>query len=158
MAVRAFLSYAWESTSHNQWVADLATRLRTDGIESILDQWALAPGDQLSRFMEDSVRESDFVLVVLSPKYKLRSDTRQGGVGYEGDIMTAEVFTGTSRRKFIPLLRVAPHSAAAPTWLLGSKYINFEGTPFLEDSYVALLDALHGRAGMPPPIGRRSQA
>nr|WP_235879877.1 hypothetical protein [Polyangium aurulentum] len=40
-----------------------------------------------------------------SAKYKAKSDDRQGGVGYEGDIITAEVFTRANYRKFIPILR-----------------------------------------------------
>lgn len=153
MAIRVFLSYSWDSTPHKLWVADLATNLRKDGLEAIIDQWAVVPGEQLPFFMERAVRDSDFVLVVCTHKYKHRSNERRGGVGYEGDIMTAEVFTGTTRRKFIPLLREGPYKDAAPSWLLGSVYIDFQGDPYPAASYVALLDALNNRLGQPPPLG-----
>jgi hypothetical protein len=42
-------------------VRDLASRLRSDGVDAGLDCWKLAPGDQLPEFMERAVRENDFV-------------------------------------------------------------------------------------------------
>src|SRR3712207_6273724 len=96
---RAFISYAWESTEHQAWVRDFATRLRADGINVTLDQWTLAPGDQLTHFMEQSVRENDYVLIICTPRYAERSNQRAGGVGYEGDIMTAELLNHQNQRK-----------------------------------------------------------
>ena len=136
---KVFISYAWETNDHKGWVKQLAARLRGDGVETILDQWELTPGDQLSAFMERSVRTSDFVLIVCTPAYRDKSDNRMGGVGYEGDIMTAEVSTGADRRKFIPLLRVDTWKTAAPSWLRGSYYIDLRGTPYSEDNYIDLL-------------------
>ena len=103
--VKAFISYSWESEDHKHWVRELASRLRGDGIDAILDRWETVPGDQLPEFMGTAVRESDFVLIICTHKYKMKSDKRQGGVGYEGDIMTAEVLTKKNHRKFIPILR-----------------------------------------------------
>ena len=85
----AFISYSWDSDEHKKWVRELAIQLRAQGIDVILDQWHTAPGDQLPAFMERAIRENDFVLIVCTPKYKDKSDSRSGGVGYEGDIMTA---------------------------------------------------------------------
>src|SRR2546422_9170 len=101
----AFISYSWDGEDHTSWVRGLASRLREDGVETTLDQWHVVPGDQLPAFMERAVRESDYVLIVCTPRYKDRSDTRTGGVGYEGDIMTAEALTVRNERKFIPILR-----------------------------------------------------
>lgn len=115
----AFMSYSWDDEGHKVWVRDLATRVRGCGIDLKLDQWHLVPGDQLPQFMESAVRESDFVLIVCTPRYKLRSDQRTGGVGYEGDIMTAEVMTTRNQRKFIPILRRGKWAEAAPSWLAG---------------------------------------
>ena len=99
--VKAFVSYSWDSDNHKNWVRELATRLRNDGIDVTLDQWSLVPGDQLPEFMERAVRESDYVLIICTHKYKERSNNRQGGVGYEGDIMTAEIMNTKNQRKFI---------------------------------------------------------
>lgn len=151
-APKAFISYSWESDEHRIWVKSLAARLRGDGIETVLDQWELAPGDQLPRFMERSVRESDFVLIVCTPKYREKSDGRLGGVGYEGDVMAAEVATGTDRRKFIPLLRSDAWNSAAPSWLRGSYYLDVRGDSYSEENYIELVDTLHGRRDKVPPV------
>lgn len=153
-APKVFISYAWEDREHKQWVKELAVRLRVDGVEVILDQYELHPGDQLPEFMEKSVRTSDEVLIVCTPHLKKKSDARSGGVGYEGSVITAEVLSGTNRRKFIPLLRRGEWSDAAPAWLLGSVYLDFrhEG-PQLEDSYSELLKTIHGRREAAPPVG-----
>ena len=58
-APRAFISYSWDDDSHKQWVADLATDLRNDGVDAKLDQWHAVPGDQLPVFMEREIREND---------------------------------------------------------------------------------------------------
>lgn len=149
----AFLSYSWDSESHKSWVRELGVRLRLDGVELLLDQWELAPGDQLTQFMEQAIRESDFVLITCTPKYKSRSDKRQGGVGYEGDIMTAEVTNGVPRHKFIPILRGNDWSNSAPSWLLGSVYLDFRGEPYSEVSYKDLLKTIHKCRDIAPPVG-----
>ncbi len=153
-APKVFVSYAWEDRGHKQWVKEIAVRLRVDGVALLLDQWELAPGDQLAPFMESSVREGDAVLIVCTPMYKVKSDNRAGGVGYEGSVITAELVAGAPRRKFIPLLRRGEWKDAAPSWLLGSVYLDFRGNGIeLEDVYAELLETLHGRREGPPPVG-----
>lgn len=49
---KAFFSYSWDNAEHRQWVADLGARLRADGVELLLDEWHVRPGDQLPHFME----------------------------------------------------------------------------------------------------------
>lgn len=147
----AFLSYSWDPEPHPSWVRELAARLRKDGIETTLDQWHAIPGDNLPYFMERAIRENDYVIVICSPAYKRKSDDRRGGVGYEGDIMTGEAFVLRNRRKFIPVLREGEWASAAPSWLLGSYYVDLRG-PSWEDRYGLLIDTLHHRLPEPPPI------
>jgi hypothetical protein len=117
---KAFISYSWDDASHKTWVREFATRLRNDGIETILDQWHSAPGEQLPAFMEQAVRDNDFVLIVCTPKYRAKFDNRTAGVGYEGDIIQGEVFVKSNHRKFIPILRRGTWEEVAPSALLGS--------------------------------------
>jgi hypothetical protein len=151
----AFISYSWDDDLHKDWVKALASKLRGDGVDVTLDRWAVVPGDQLPKFMETSVRENQFVLIVCTRKYKLRSDSRQGGVGYEGDIMTAEVFAGKDPRKFIPVLRAGDWMSASPSWLLGKYGLDLRGDPNSEEQYQDLLSTLHGTREQAPPIGPR---
>jgi len=150
---KAFISYSWDNEEHRRWVRELATRLRSDGVDITLDQWDTAPGDQLPAFMERAIRENDFVLIVCTPHYKEKSDSRLGGVGYEGDIMTAEVSISRNHRKFIPLLRKSNWINAAPSWLSGKYYIDLREDPFPEQKYHELLSTLQGRREKAPPLG-----
>ncbi len=149
-----FISYSWDDDGHKEWVRALAERLRADGVDVTLDRWATVPGDQLPVFMERAIRENQFVVIVCTPRYKNRSDARQGGVGYEGDIMTAEVMTQQNNRKFIPVLRSGTWAEAAPSWLVGKYYIKLLGSPYAERDYEDLVRTLLGIRETAPPIGR----
>ncbi|HQX16394.1 MAG TPA: SUMF1/EgtB/PvdO family nonheme iron enzyme [Anaerolineales bacterium] len=148
---KVFISYAWEDDLKT-WVLDFAARLRSDGINAILDQWETVPGDQLPEFMEKSVRESDFVVFVCTPTYKRKSDRRKGGVGYEGHIITGEVFQKNNHRKFIPVLRKGKWATASPSWASSKLFIDFRGEPYSETSYQHLLDTLFGKSPTAPPL------
>ena len=95
--------------------------------------------------MERSLREYDFVLIICTPGYKRKSETRIGGVGYEGHIITAELFTARNNRKFIPILRSSSWSDSAPSWLKGKYYINLADPDHFEVHYQDLLQTLHDR-------------
>lgn len=149
---KAFISYSWDDDAHRDWVRDFAARLRQDGVESVLDRWHVVPGDQLPAFMERSVRESDYVLIICTPRYKARSDAREGGVGYEGDIMTGEVMNTQNQRKFIPILRRGEWLQAAPTWLQAKYRLDLRDGADAERQYQDLLTTILGTREQPPPV------
>jgi hypothetical protein len=150
---KSFISYSWDSPEHKAWIKALATQLRGDGIDVTLDQWETVPGDRLTEFMERAIRENSYVLIVCTPNYKAKTDGRKGGVGYEGDIMTAEVFAKGNHRKFIPVLRDGDKDSAIPTWLSGKYHIDLRNDPYSEDSYHDLIATLHNAREQPPPLG-----
>jgi len=150
---KVFISYAWEDDI-KLWGRALATRLRAEGVETILDQWEVVPGDQLPEFMETSVRASDFVLVICTPLYKDKSDSSDpSGVGYEKGVITGELFVKRNQRKFIPILRKGKWLEAAPSWVLGKTYIDLRGKSYSEDNYEELLRTIYGKREPPPPLG-----
>jgi hypothetical protein len=150
----AFISYSWDDEPHRDWVRRLAERLRADGVDVSIDRWGTAPGDQLPAYMEKAIRDNQFVVIVCTPRYKRRSDAREGGVGYEGDIMTAEVMTSQNNRKFIPVLRSGKWTEAAPSWLAGKYHIDLTGDPYSERQYEDLVRTLLEIRETPPPIGK----
>jgi tetratricopeptide (TPR) repeat protein len=151
---QVFVSYSWDDDAHKAWVAKLATRLQNDGANVILDQWHVRLGDQLPQFMETSVRDSDFVLIICTPRYKERVDRRRGGGGYEGHVITAEVFEySENQRKFIPVLRLGEWKDAAPSWLLGKAFADLRGEPYSDSQYQELKDTLLQLLPEAPPIG-----
>jgi len=150
----AFISYSWDDDPHREWVRKLAERLRADGVDISIDRWMTVPGDQLAAFMERAIRGNQFVVIVCTPRYKRRTDAREDGVGYEGDIMTSEVMTSRNNRKFIPVLRSGDWSQAAPSWLLGKYHLNLTGDPYSERDYEDLVRTLLGIRETAPPIGK----
>lgn len=147
-----FISYSWGNPKHQNWVRDFAARLRSDGVEAVLDQWELVAGDQLTHFMERAIADNQFVLIICTPTYKRKSEAREGGVGYEGDIITAEVMSTKNHRKFIPILRKGSWSESAPSWLSGKKHIDLSGSPYSQSSYDELLDTVFERMPKAPEV------
>jgi hypothetical protein len=66
---KVLISYAYEGSEVEDWVVGLASRLRGDGIETLLDRWAVRPGYYLTYFMESAIRESNNVRIVCTPTY-----------------------------------------------------------------------------------------
>jgi len=123
---RVFISYAWENEAHSAWVEQLATRLRDAGADVLLDKWFAQPGADLAVFMERAVAESDFVIPVCTPEYKIRSEgteDRGSGVFFEVNIMRSQALVLRRWDKFVPVLRWGRWPEASPVWLLSSHYI-----------------------------------
>jgi hypothetical protein len=151
---RVFISYAWESDEVKKWVRNLAIQLRTTGIDAKLDQWEVIPGDQMPHFMEKSVRENDYVIIICTPKYKIKSENRIGGVGYEGDIMTAEVLQNANHRKFIPILQSGDVNWSIPAWLKGKYFIDLSNDTHFEKNFEDLITTVLNARETAPKIGQ----
>lgn len=150
---KAFISYAWESEELKGWVKVIATELRTLGVNVKLDQWELVPGDQTPHFMEESVRDNDFVLIICTPTYKTKSEKRIGGVGYEGDIMSAEVLQKSNHRKFIPILKYGNNQISIPSWLSGKYFIDLSNEENYEKNFDDLITTLLNKREVAPKLG-----
>ena len=151
---KVFISYAWESDDLKDWVKNLAIELRNNGIDAKLDQWEVVPGDQMPHFMEKSVRENDYVVLICSPKYKQKSENRIGGVGYEGDIMTAEVLQNSNHRKFIPILQSGDKDISIPSWLRGKYFIDLSNDSHFQKNFEDLITTILNARETAPKIGQ----
>jgi hypothetical protein len=135
---------------------EFAKRLRQAAIDAKLDRWELNYGADVPHFMETAVRTNDFVLIVLTPNYRRKSDNRQGGVGYEGHIMTAELFAGAKPTKFIPVLREGSWDESSPSWLRGKLGVDLrQGHEHYEEQFHDLTATLHGMQKKAPPSVHR---
>ena len=151
---RAFLSYAWESSSHTNWVINLAERLQgKSGIEIILDQWYLVPGSDRLHFMEQGIESSDFVIVVCTPTYAERANSRDGGVGYESMVITSALASRFQNRQFIPILRNGEWNSSVPVYLRSMQGVDLRNDPYSETQYEQLVRAVHNEWVQPPPLG-----
>src|ERR1700693_1202226 len=88
---KVFISYSHDTPAHKKWVGELASKLVNKGIDVILDQWELGPGDDVSKYMEKGVTEADRVLMICTEHYARKADEGKGGVGYEAMIVTGEL-------------------------------------------------------------------
>lgn len=151
---KVFISYSWEDDAHKEWVKSFADSLLSDGIDATIDQYDLELGDRLPHFMEQSIADSDYVLVICTPTYKKKSDARKGGVGYEGHIISGELFSKGNERKFIPVIRKGNASDAIPTSLSSKLGINLTDGKHYNENYQDLITTLFG-VKKKPQIGNR---
>ncbi len=154
MEPKVFISYSHDSKAHKDWVLKLATRLRSDGVNVLLDHWNLKLGQDLAAFMERGLSESNRVVSICSEAYVKKSDDRQGGVGYEKQIITAELLADTNTNWVIPVIRNNDNHKKVPTFLGGRLYVSFENDNLYESNYEKLLRELLDEPVLPiPPIG-----
>jgi hypothetical protein len=148
---RVFVSYAWQDTDHQDWVRTFTERLRDPGgCNATCDQLSAQPGDDVIAYMEQQIRDADFVLLFCTPKYKARFNGRQGGVGYEAALMSGTLARHVTANKFIPLLRSGTVDDAVPDIFAHRVlHVDFRCGPGAIDDALSpwnqLLDAVHRR-------------
>jgi len=139
---KTFISYSHDSQVHKKWVLDLATRLRQTGVDAIIDQWELKPGDDLPTFMETNLNRADYILMICSDKYVKKANSGSGGVGYEKMIITSELLSNIDNNKIIPIIRQCG-TYIVPTFLKTKLFIDFSADDSYEFSFDELIRRLH---------------
>lgn len=139
---KVFISYSHDSQEHKKWVLDLATRLRNNGVDAIIDQWELRPGDDLPHFMESHLADADYVVMVCTDRYVEKANTGVGGVGYEKMIITADLLASMDSNKIVPVIRqFGTHNV--PTFLKTKLFVNFSKDDDYEFSFDELVRTFH---------------
>ncbi len=64
-----FISYSHDSAEHSDKVLTFADKLRSDGIDAILDQYEPWPEEGWLQWMTQQVRKADFVLMMCTEMY-----------------------------------------------------------------------------------------
>lgn len=122
---------------------EFATTLRNRGVDAVLDQWDLVPGDDLPHFMETELSKCDYVVIVCSETYVNKANAGEGGVGYEKMIVTSPLLSKIDGNKIIPI--VGQSSAPIlPTFLKTKLYINFSNDSEVEYNLDELLRTILG--------------
>lgn len=149
---KCFISYSWDSSSHQEWVRNLATKLHQAGVFTHLDQWDLKPGQDMMEFMEYSVRTSDFVFLICTQNFAEKANTGRGGVGYEKSIVTGEVFYSTDENtKFIPLIVEGNPKNSLPSFLKSKVYIDFRNDNDFDQQFEELIRNIYDTPKFPKP-------
>ena len=138
---KVFISYSHDSATHKEWVLSFSTTLRNRGVDAILDQWDLKPGDDLPHFMETQLESCDFALMICTNTYVKKANAGSGGVGYEKMIMTSSMLSKINSNKIIPIIR-QNGEALKPTFLKTKLHIDFSNDEDTEYSFDDLLRTL----------------
>lgn len=138
---KCFISYSWDSEEHKTWVRELANRLTINGVHVFLDQWDLSLGEDRAHWMEESIVSSDYVLMICTPEYAEKANTRKGGVGYESTIITGDLYERTIKDgKFIPVLK-GDRELSRPNYLKTRIFCDLRYDE--EEQYELLLRHMH---------------
>ncbi|ASW75881.1 hypothetical protein CJF12_17465 [Chryseobacterium piperi] len=150
---KVFISYSHDSIEHKKWTLELGARLRSNGIDAIIDQWDLSPGDDLPHFMETKLALADYILMICTDRYVLKANQGEGGVGYEKMIITSNLLTKINKNKIIPLIK-QNGTFHVPTFLKTKLFIDFSKKDGFEFSFDELIRKIHNSPiYMKPEIG-----
>lgn len=148
------MSYAWEGEEHQAWVLQLATRLRSNGVDVLLDVWNTRLGSDLGFFMESGITSADRVIVVCSDQYVAKANMPSGGVGYEKKMLTPRLMNELDSGLVIPVIRNRTSCPKMPTFIGSAKYVDFSEDSNFEAKYAELVHDIHGRQVQAvPPLG-----
>ncbi len=146
---KVFISYSHDSPAHEAKVLALANRLRSNGIDAVLDQYESFPARGWIQWMKDQVRDAQFVLVVCTETYRRRWDGEEEigvghGVAYESQTFLQQLYeAGGVNDRIIPVLLEEGDRQHIPLEL--RKYSNF----LLEGGYETLRRFLSGETKAP---------
>jgi hypothetical protein len=162
-APTCFISYSWEAESHTNWIRRLAEALYRNGVRVRWDKWDIKPGTDIPQFIEESIRESSFVLLICTPTFAARANAGQGGVGYEKAIVSAEMLNANSGQasnlaKFVPILRNGDPNEAIPSYLQSRTYVDMRNDELFEMNLEVLLRHIFSAPALTrPPLGKKPE-
>ncbi|MCL2293626.1 MAG: toll/interleukin-1 receptor domain-containing protein [Spirochaetes bacterium] len=139
---KIFISYCWSPPENQKKVFDLIKKLNVDGISVIYDKKDLKAGQDKNYFMEQALtnNEIDRILVICNRDYAKKADAREGGVGYESEIIISQIASEPLQVKFIPVVMETGKNGKPflPVFLKSRLYIDLTK----ENGYVDLLSAI----------------
>lgn len=100
---KVFISYAHKDIIYEDKVLEFANRLRTEGIDAMIDQYEESPSEGWPRWMEKQIIQSDYVLILCEETYnrKLYDNTGKGVV-WEANLIYQLLYDSSAdTKKFI---------------------------------------------------------
>jgi hypothetical protein len=120
---RIFISYSQDSPSHIDQVVAFANRLRTEGVDCVVDKYEFSPPEGWSRWAANQIQKADFVLAVCTEPYSLKFNglTEKGkgqGVKWEAAVIDREIYGNDSNNhKCIPIVLRSEDKSSVPPLL-----------------------------------------
>ena len=154
MTKRVFISYSHDSDDHKNWVRSIAALLIKHGVEVILDQWDLRIGEEIPRFVEESILNSDRVLLFCTENYVAKANKRVGGVGLEALVINSTLMEDLGSTKFIAIVKQNGEQVKLPELLKNRLYINLSHDETFDSEMERLVREIHGVGNLgKPPLG-----
>jgi len=159
-APKIFISYSWTNETLEEWVINLATELRENGVDVILDKWDLNEGHDANAFMEKMVSDPKInkVILVCDKEYALKADSREGGVGTEAQIITPELYKKKDQDKYVAVVKERDEDGNAylPTFFKSRVYIDLSEENLYSSNFEQLLRWIFDKPlHVKPNIGKR---
>lgn len=142
MTTKIFVSYSWESPEHLKWVSELSEELSRYNINCVVSQKDLHAGEEITRFMEESLTDIPVCIAVCSSSYTHKANRRSDGVGYEITILTNEILNGRPRFTVIPVVKDNP-AKKMPDCFGSAKYIDMESHEWRAEPLLKLVAAIN---------------
>lgn len=146
---KVFISYAWTSDVYQEKVRSFAAALMDVGIETVIDQWDLKPGNNVHAFMEkiDNDKTIDKVLILINPKYATKANNKQGGVSTETQIISPEVYNNVAQTRYLPIIFETNQdgSIEQPTFLKSTIYFDLTKSDTYDSEFRKLVKTIYGK-------------
>lgn len=155
---KVFISYSWSSERFKNTVRSWADQLLAHGIDVVLDQYDLRPGDDMYAFMERMVLDSSVtnVLIICDKEYSNKANSRDSGVGTESQIISSELYKKVKQSKFIPIFFEFDESDSPyrPVYLKPRFGIDFSSIEMVNRNWDQLIRVLYEKPKFEkPPLG-----
>lgn len=152
---RVFVSYAGNDHGNAAWAKDLATKLRTCGIDARLDKFHLKPGYDLPQWMTNEVIMAEKVILICDSYYMEKADFRKGGVGWETMIIQGDMLAqGDANAKYIAIIREESVEKALPIYLRSKFALNWGKSKVIDEELFKELVLLLYDRDSEPPLGK----
>lgn len=160
---KIFISYSWSSSELQQWVTELAKKLRSDGVDVHLDSWDLQFGQDLLSYIEAMLTNKHItkVLVICDKSYVQKADANQGGVGREVQILSKGRASQSEYKKIIPIVveKEANERPCLPAFLSNRFYLDMSTSELTEQNYRPLVRNIYDEPpAEKPPLGAKPYA
>jgi len=157
---KLFVSYSWTSPEHEKRIVELATELRENGIDVIIDKWDLKEGHDANAFMEKMVTDPSIkkVAIVCDKVYAEKADGRSGGVGTETQIISPEVYAKEDQNKFVAVVTEKDDQGKAflPVYYRSRIYIDLSDSDLYAKNFEQLLRWIYDKPlYIKPELGKK---
>lgn len=141
----AFISYSWDDKEHQIWVLKLVDKLRKSGINADMDLLRTQMNTiNLNQMMVQNIKDSDYIIIVLTEKYSEKADKYLGGVGFETLLTLPYIMK--NRDKLILVSKYKSNlTASIPFHLDGFHVYDLANEVTFDEIYQQLVYKLHGK-------------